>query len=266
MDLPRNSFKHALAQRRPQIGLWMALANGYAAEICGGAGFDWVLIDGEHAPNTVTTVLAQLQALAPYPVGAVVRTASNDPVAIKQLLDIGAQSLLVPMIDSAEQAAAAVAAVRYPPRGIRGVGSTLARASRWNRAPDYLHRASDEICLMVQVESMQGISALQAILEVEGIDGVFVGPADLAASMGHLGNPAHPEVCQVVDAAIASIVASDKAAGILTASQPLARHYLELGAVFVAVGSDVSVLARGAEALAASFRERPPPPVVSGTY
>ncbi len=253
MQLPVNPFKRALAERRPQIGLWLAMAHPYPAEIVAGAGFDWLLIDGEHAPNQLQSTLAQLQAVAPYPVHPIVRPAWNDMVEIKRLLDIGAQTLLVPMVQSAEEARAAVAAMRYPPHGTRGVGSALARASRWNRMDDYVRRADAEMCTLVQVETPRGVEHLDAILAVEGVDGVFIGPADLAASMGHPGEPGHPEVRKTIDDAIRRIVAADKAAGILSADPAQARHYLSLGATFVAVGTDVTLLARGAEQLARSF-------------
>lgn len=253
MQLPVNPFKRALAERRPQIGLWLAMAHPYPAEVVAGAGFDWLLIDGEHAPNQLQSTLAQLQAVAPYPVHPIVRPAWNDVVEIKRLLDIGAQTLLVPMVQSAEEARAAVAAMRYPPHGNRGVGSALARASRWNRVDDYVRRADAEMCTLVQVETPRGVEHLDAILAVAGVDGVFIGPADLAASMGHLGEPGHPEVRKTIDDTIRRIVAAGKAAGILSADPAQARHYLSLGATFVAVGSDVTLLARSAEQLARSF-------------
>ncbi|WP_324698887.1 4-hydroxy-2-oxoheptanedioate aldolase [Novosphingobium sp. RL4] len=249
-----NSFKNSIANHKPQIGFWQALASPYTAEISAGAGFDWLLIDGEHAPNDIPLILAQLQAVAPYPVEAVVRPPVGDPVIIKQLLDIGARSLLVPMVESAEQAELIVRATRYPPHGIRGVGSAIGRASRWNRHATYLHDAADEICVLLQVESRAGLEALDAIAATPGVDGVFLGPSDLAAALGHLGNPAHPEVQEAIETGIARILAAGKAAGILIADQGLARRYLELGASFVAVGTDVTVLARGAEALARAFQ------------
>lgn len=250
---PDNSFKAALARGTAQIGLWLGLANPYSAELVAGAGFDWLLIDGEHAPNTVPTILAQLQAIAPYPSHSVVRVPWNDAVVIKQVLDLGAQTLLVPMVQSAAEASAAVAATRYPPRGVRGVGSALARASRWNRIDDYLQRANDEIALLVQAETRAAVDAIDAIARVEGVDGVFIGPADLAADLGHLGNPGHPDVQAAIDRAIAAIVATGKAAGILSADPAAARRYLDAGATFVAVGVDTTLLARGAEQLAAHF-------------
>ncbi|ECB3853559.1 4-hydroxy-2-oxoheptanedioate aldolase, partial [Salmonella enterica subsp. enterica serovar Saintpaul] len=171
----KNAFKDALKAGRPQIGLWLGLANSYSAELLAGAGFDWLLIDGEHAPNNVQTVLTQLQAIAPYPSQPVVRPSWNDPVQIKQLLDVGAQTLLIPMVQNADEARNAVAATRYPPAGIRGVGSALARASRWNRIPDYLHQANDAMCVLVQIETREAMSNLASILDVDGIDGVFIG-------------------------------------------------------------------------------------------
>jgi len=255
MDQLVNPFKRALRDRERQLGLWLGLANPYTAEICAGAGFDWLLIDGEHAPNTLQTILQQLQAVAPYPVAPVVRPPWNDAVLIKQLLDAGVQNLLVPMVQSAAEAAAAVAAVRYPPQGIRGVGSALARASRWNRIPDYLHRANDEMCVLVQIETPEGVAALDDILGVEGVDGVFIGPSDLSANMGHIGNPAHPEVQSVIDDAIVRILKAGKAPGILHADPKLCRHWMDLGAVFVAVGVDASLLARATESVAAGFKD-----------
>jgi len=248
-----NLFKQALQAQRPQIGLWLGLCSSYSAELLAGAGFDWLLIDAEHAPNTVQTVLGQLQAIAPYPSCPVVRPPWNDSVMIKRLLDIGAQTLLIPMIQNAEQASEAVRATRYPPRGIRGVGSALARASRWSRETDYLQQADEQMCVLVQIETQDAVQNLDAILQVEGVDGVFIGPADLSADMGFAGNPQHPQVQRTIDDAIARIRAAGKAAGILTAQQNLAQHYLASGALFVAVGVDTTLLARAAESLAGRF-------------
>lgn len=245
-----NAFKQALIDKTPQIGLWLGLASGYSAEILAGAGFHWLLIDGEHAPNDLRTILSQLQAVAPYSSHPVVRPVENQTAIIKQLLDIGAQTLLVPMVQDAGQARHAVAACRYPPHGVRGVGSALARASRWNREADYLHHAQQELCLLVQIETRRGLDNLDAILDVEGIDGVFIGPADLSADMGYLGQPQHPEVQKVIDDAIMRIAKAGKAPGILMANEALAQHYLALGALFVAVGVDTTLLARAAEQLA----------------
>jgi 4-hydroxy-2-oxoheptanedioate aldolase len=254
-DPLRNPFKAALARRRSTLGLWLALADAYSAEAVAQAGFDWLLIDGEHAPNSLRTTLAQLQALAPYPVEPVARPAWNDPVEIKRLLDIGVRSLLIPMVQDAAQAAAAVAATRYPPHGIRGVGSALARASRWNSLPDYLARANDQICLLVQVETRAALEQIEAICAIDGVDGVFIGPADLAADMGHLGNPAHPEVQSSILAAIERIAAAGKAPGILSADIALARSYIEAGCLFTAIGTDVSLLVSSARSLLSAFRK-----------
>ena len=257
MDVLTNRFKAALRAGQPQIGLWLGLADPYSAEICAGAGFDWLLIDGEHAPNDLRSILAQLQALAPYPVSPIVRPPIGETYLIKQLLDIGAQTLLIPMVETAAQAAALVAAVRYPPAGVRGVGSALARASRWQQVPGYLERADAEICLLVQVETRNGLDNLDAIATVEGVDGVFIGPADLSAALGRRGNPAHPDVQEAIRNGIARIRAAHKAAGILSADQQLARRYLELGCLFMAVGVDTTLLARATQALAESFRPGP---------
>ncbi|KRB82196.1 2-dehydro-3-deoxyglucarate aldolase [Sphingomonas sp. Root710] len=250
-----NSFKQALADGQKQIGLWQALASPYSAEICAGAGFDWLLIDGEHAPNDIPLVLQQLQAVAASPVEPVVRLPSGDPVLIKQYLDIGARNLLIPMIESGAQAARMVAACRYPPRGIRGVGSAIGRASRWNRTPEYLHKAEQEICLLLQIESVDGLAACADIARTDGVDGVFVGPSDLAAALGHLGDPGHPEVQSAIFGAIDTIRSAGKAVGLLAADETLARKALAAGASFVAVGTDITILAREAEALARKFRE-----------
>jgi len=253
MPAPANSFKAALAAGKPQIGLWLALANAYTAEIAAGAGFDWLLIDGEHAPNDIRSMLAQLQAIgsASHPV---IRLPVGETWMVKQALDIGAQSLLIPMVESAEQARQLVRAVRYPPRGVRGVGASIARVSAFGRIPDYLQTADDEICLLAQVENRTGLAALDSILQVEGLDGVFVGPADLSADLGHIGQPGLPEVQAVVEDALTRIVKSGKAAGILTSDAALNRRYLEIGATFVAVGTDVTLFAQSTTALARSYK------------
>lgn len=260
MNAPANPFKAALARGETQLGLWLALADGYAAEICAGAGFDWLLIDGEHAPNDVRSILRQLQAVAPYRAHPVVRPPIGETYLIKQLLDIGAQTLLIPMVETAEQARRLVEAVRYPPHGVRGVGSALARASRFNRVPAYLSTAAAEICLLVQIESLKGLENLDAIAATEGVDGVFIGPSDLSAAMGHLGAPGHDDVQAAIRTAIARIQAAGKAAGILTADIALAREYAGLGASFVAFGTDVGLLVRGGEALLRSFQSGEPAP------
>jgi 4-hydroxy-2-oxoheptanedioate aldolase len=264
-DLPLNHFKRRLQEGQAQIGLWLALANSYSAELCAGAGFDWLLLDSEHAPNDVRTLLAQLQAIAPYDVAPIVRPAAGDAVLIKQLLDIGAQTLLVPNVETAEQAASLVLAMRYPPDGIRGVGSGLARASRWNRVTNYLGLADNQMCLLTQVESLKGLAQLDAIARVDGVDGVFIGPSDLSAAMGHRGNPGHPEVQRVIEDAIARIRAAGKAAGILIADETLAKRYLELGCTFVGVGTDIALLSKGAQALAQRFKSELPTEALAKT-
>lgn len=255
MQRPVNSFKRALAAKRPQIGLWVALANPYSAELCAGAGFDWLLIDGEHAPNDVPSLLAQLQAVAAYPSHPIVRPVIGDAALIKQVLDIGAQTLLVPMIETAEQAAAMVAAMHYPPRGVRGVGASLARAARWGTVPDYLNTASDELCLLLQIESRRGLDNIEAIAATSGVDGIFIGPSDLAASLGHLGQPSHPEVQAAIETALATLARLGVPAGILAADEALARRYLAQGAAFVAVGMDTAVLVRGLASLVATYKD-----------
>lgn len=248
-----NTFKAALKSGKPQIGLWLSLANAYTAEICATAGFDWLLIDGEHAPNDVRSVLPQLQAIAAYPSQPVVRAVIGDVALVKQLLDIGAQTLLVPMVDTAEQARQMVAAVRYPPHGIRGNGSGVARASLWGLRKDYVERANDEVCLLVQAETKLALENLDAICAVEGVDGVFIGPADLAASLGHRSQPGHPEVQKAIDDALQRIIRNGKAAGILTSDAAQAQRYIDMGCHFVAVGVDVGLLARGARGLRKQF-------------
>ena len=256
MPSPRNRFKAALKAGQPQIGLWLGLADSYAAELSAGAGFDWLLIDAEHAPNDLRSILGQLQAIAPYPASAVVRPPVGEAHRLKQLLDIGAQTILVPMIETADQAAAMVVAVRYPPKGVRGVGSGLARASAFSRIPDYLHTADREICLLLQVELRRALDNLAEILTVDGVDGIFVGPADLAAALGHLGNPGHNEVQDAIEDTLTRIVKAGRAAGILTTEEALAKRYLKVGASFVAVGTDVSLLSRATSALAGRFSAR----------
>lgn len=250
-----NPFKTAIASGQRQIGFWLSMADPYLAEVSATANFHWLLIDGEHAPNDVRTILAQLQAVAPYAAEPVVRPVNGDPALLKRLLDIGARNLLVPMIDTAEQALACVSAVRYPPHGMRGVGSAVGRASRWSARTDYLDVADSEVCLLVQAETATALDNLEAICAVDGVDGVFIGPADLAASMGHRGKPGHPEVQQAIENAMRTIVRSGKAAGTLTSDQTLARRYLDLGCTFVATGVDILMFANAARKLARDFIE-----------
>ncbi len=239
---------------RPLAGMWVCSGSAVIAEICAGAGLDWILIDTEHAPNGLESTLAQLQAVAGYPASTpVVRTPGDDAVLIKQVLDLGAQNLLVPMISSAAQARAAVAATRYPPRGIRGVGSALARSARWNRVDGYLVDAAEHVSVFVQVETVEGVDAAAEIAAVEGVDGVFVGPSDLAASMGLLGQQTHPDVTAAVLRAFAAVTGAGKPVGVNAFDPTAAQAYVEAGADFVLVGADVALLARGSEALAARW-------------
>ena len=254
MQLPANAFKAALRAGRPQIGLWLGLADAYVSELFASTGFDWLAIDAEHAPNDPRSTLAQLQALAAYPVQAVVRTPCGDATVLKQYLDIGAHTLLVPMVESAAQAARIVAATRYPPSGVRGVGSALARASRWNEVSNYLHGCEQEICVLVQVESAGGLDNLAAIAATEGVDGVFFGPADLAASLGLLGKTADARVQDAITRGIEAVRAAGKAAGVLSAEPGIARKYLAAGARFVAVGIDTTLLVRAARELRDAFK------------
>lgn len=248
-----NRFKRALREGRQQIGLWCSLPGSYAAEAVAGSGYDWLLFDTEHSPGDPLTVLAQLQAVAPYDVSAVVRPAANDTVLIKRFLDLGAQTLLIPYVQDADEARAAVAATRYPPEGVRGV-SGLTRATRFGRVAGYAKRAAEEICLLVQVETREALERLEEICAVEGVDGVFIGPADLAASLGHAGEPGHPEVVAAVENAVGRILASGKPAGILTPDTAFAKTCIAIGTTFTAVAIDVGVLARGTEALARQFK------------
>ncbi|WP_277962569.1 4-hydroxy-2-oxoheptanedioate aldolase [Pseudomonas sp. RIT-To-2] len=261
-----NTFKQRLQSGEALIGLWLGLANPYSAELAANAGFDWLLIDGEHAPNDLRSLLGQLQAVAPYASQPVIRPVVGDTALIKQVLDIGVQTLLVPMVESVEQARELVRATRYPPLGVRGVGSALARASRWNTVPGYLDKADEQICLLVQIENREGLANLDAIAAVDGVDGVFIGPADLSAALGYRGNPGHPDVQAAIEDAIVRITTAGKAAGILSADETLARRYLELGATFVAVGVDTTVLMRGLQSLASTFKDAPAPSTGGGVY
>jgi 4-hydroxy-2-oxoheptanedioate aldolase len=253
MELPRNTFKQAIAEGRVQIGLWSSLCSNIGAEVVADAGFDWILLDGEHSPNDVPSTMSQLQALNGGTASPIVRPAWNDAVMIKRILDIGAQSILVPYVQNAEEAKRAVASVRYPPAGIRGVAAST-RANHYGRVNNYLKLADSEICLLVQVETRSALGELEAIAKVEGVDGVFIGPSDLAASLGHIGNPAHAEVQAALEDAVNRLKAVGKPAGILTLSEEEARRYISWGYVFVAVGSDIGLLGRGADALAKKFK------------
>jgi 4-hydroxy-2-oxoheptanedioate aldolase len=245
------TFRDALASAdRPLAGMWVCSGSPLVAEICAGAGLDWLLIDMEHSPNGLESVLAQLQAVGAYPVTPVVRVPIGDVVTLKQVLDLGAQNLLVPMVSTATEAEELVAAVRYPPRGRRGVGSALARSARWNRVDDYLAHADEHVSLFVQVETADGVEAAGEIAAVDGIDGVFVGPSDLAASMGLLGQQTHPDVAAAVRRAFDAVRAAGKPVGVNAFDPAAAQSYLDAGAAFLLVGADVALLARGSEALA----------------
>lgn len=254
MELPVNPFKRALRAGRQQVGLWSSLAHPTSVEILAGSSFDWLLLDMEHSPNDVNMVLSQLQAAASggkaHPI---VRPPWNESVIIKRLLDAGAQTLLLPFVQNADEARRAVAATRYPPDGVRGFASS-ARAQRYGRVKDYHAHAADEICVLVQVETPEALKHLEAIAAVDGVDGIFIGPGDLSSTMGMLGRQNHPDVVSTIEAAIRRIVATGKAAGILTSDETLAKRYIAAGTTFTAVGSDVGLLVRGAEQLAGKFR------------
>lgn len=253
MKLPENPFKRALAAREQQIGLWSSLASHTSVELLAGAGFDWLLLDMEHAPNELPMVHGQLQAMAGFATHPIVRPPWNDMVTLKRLLDVGAQTLLIPYVETEAQARDAVAFTRYPPEGVRGYASG-ARATGYGRIADYAKHCANELCVLVQVESRLGLENLERIAAVDGIDGVFIGPGDLAAALGHAGEIGHPEVQAVVEETIRRIVATGKPAGILTPNETFARRYIELGCLFTAVGSDIGILGRGAEQLAARFK------------
>ncbi|MGO9005835.1 MAG: 4-hydroxy-2-oxoheptanedioate aldolase [Beijerinckiaceae bacterium] len=254
MSVAINPFKRALREGKVQIGLWQALASPITVEISAGAGFDWLLLDGEHGPSDVPSLLAQLQAAAAYPSHPIGRVPVGDATIIKQYLDIGFTTLLVPIVESADHAALLARAVRYPPEGIRGVGSGIVRASNFNRTAGYLDEADAQICLLVQVETRQGLENLAAIAAIEGVDGVFIGPADLSATLGHRGKPNHPEVQKAIEDAVQVIKRAGKAAGILSADEAQAWRYLGLGFSFVAVGSDVGLLVKATSELAQRFK------------
>jgi len=242
-----NRLKSALAEGRPQFGLWQSLSHPYTAEICAAAGFDWLLFDGEHAPNTITTLLAQLQAVSAYPVDAVARPPVGDPVLIKQYLDIGFRSLLIPMVGSVEQAEMLVAATRFPPKGIRGVAG-MVRASGFGTTPNYLADAHKDTCLILQIENAAGLAAAGQIAAVEGVDALFIGPSDLAGSLGHLGNPAHPEVQDAIVGIIKAARDAGKPSGIYATIES-AKRYAVAGACMISVGSDIGLLSSGVRSL-----------------
>jgi 4-hydroxy-2-oxoheptanedioate aldolase len=252
-DPMHNAFKQNIVDKT-LYGLWLALADQYSAEISAAAGFDFLLLDGEHSPIDLRTILGQLQAIAAYDVAAIVRPPTDDPVLIKQLLDIGACNLLIPMVEAADQARRIVASTRYPPQGFRGVGSGIARAARWGNDPDYMTTANHNICLILQVESVAGLDNLEAIAGIDGVDGIFFGAVDLSASMGLLGQPNHPDVIAAIDRAIATVRGLGKIAGFLSADPATSHHFIASGAHFAAIGVDALLLSNAARALVHEFR------------
>ncbi|WP_420585619.1 HpcH/HpaI aldolase family protein [Ruegeria sp.] len=256
MSAPVNTFKQALIKGDRLIGCWSSFGEAITAEIMGTAGFDWLVIDGEHAPNDIRSIRDQLMALAASPTHPVVRVPVGDTALIKMVLDIGAQTILVPMVNSAEQAQELVRACRYPPDGLRGVGAGAARATGYGSFSDYIQTADEQICLLVQVENRAGMAALDNILKVEGVDGVFIGPADLSTDMGHQGNSAAPEVQATIADAIKRIKAAGKAPGILGTNDEASQAYMDMGAQFLAVGIDVMLLTQAARALAAKWKAK----------
>jgi 4-hydroxy-2-oxoheptanedioate aldolase len=251
MELPVNTFKHALKAGKPQIGVWSFLSSAIVSEVLANSGFDWVLIDTEHAPNELPMVQQQLHAMQAGSANPVVRAAWNDRVMIKRILDIGAQSLLLPYIQTVDEAKDAVVSMRYPPEGMRGVAG-LTRAAGYGRIKNYIRNAASELCLLVQVESRKGMTNIDAIAAVEGVDGVFIGPSDLSTDMGHFGNWRHPDVWAAIESAAASVRKAGKAPGILVGEAD-AQRCLDMGYLFVAVASDIGLL-RAGDTIAAKFR------------
>ena len=255
MPAPLNKLKQALAEGRRTIGCWLVLGDAYAAEIAASSGFDWCVIDNEHAPNDIRSTLAQMQALGQTPTSAVVRPPIGETYILKQFLDIGCQTFVIPMVESAAQAAELVRATRYPPEGARGVGASTARASGFNSYTDYLQTANAQICLFAQVESRTGLNALPDILAVDGVDGVFIGPSDLSADLGYLGNPNAPEVLAAIDNALDAIADAGKASGIFAIDPRDAERYLARGINFVAIASDINSMASALRWTVNRFRQ-----------
>ena len=248
-----NRFRQDLIAGKRLLGCWASLGSPITTEVLGIAGFDWILLDAEHAPNDVLTLVPQLMALKDSRSAPVVRPPWNDTVVIKRLLDAGFHNFLIPFVESADEARRAVAATRYPPAGVRGV-SVSQRSNRYGSVPDYLKTINDNIAVMVQIESSAGVSAAAEIAAVDGVDGLFIGPSDLAAAFGHLGNAGHTDVQQAMTRVYAAGKAAGKAIGTLAPVEADARRYLEMGATFVAVGSDLGVLRMGTQALHDKFR------------
>jgi 4-hydroxy-2-oxoheptanedioate aldolase len=253
VDLPVNTFKRAIFAGRQQIGFWNSMASATATEILAGSGFDWLLLDAEHAPNDVPSILTQLQAMMGHATHPVVRVPENNPIVLKRYLDIGVQSFLIPMVETVEEAEAAVAATRFPPRGIRGFAGA-SRASRFGRVKDYHRRAHEELCILVQIETRKGLDNLEAIADVPGIDGLFIGPGDLSSDMGFLGDQGNPVVVELIEKTIGRIIAAGNRAGILTGDEMLARRYIAAGCVYTAVGIDTGLLARTTEEIAKKYK------------
>lgn len=256
MQLRKNKVKKIFRSGNVSYGIWNGLVDTYAAEICAGAGFDWVLIDGEHAPFDFRSIVVQMQVMEKYSSGIIVRPPIGDAVLIKQLLDAGAQTLLIPMVETEAQAQDLVVAIRYPPKGKRGVGTALGRAAQWNRVPDYLEKAEKELCLIVQIESELGMKNLEAISKVNGVDGVFIGPADLAASMGYLGQTDHKDVRAEVKRGIKIINKCGKVPGTLALDKKLIKEYVNAGAKMLGIGIDSFMLAQATSTLAKKYGKR----------
>lgn len=264
MKIKTNTFKQQLKSDQPLFGLWMGIPDTTVAEIGAGAGFDWVLVDAEHGPFDLQSIMAHLQAIEAYNVSALVRPVEANTALIKQLLDVGAQTLLVPMVDSAEQAKSIVQAAKYPPVGIRGLGTSMSRAANWNRIPDYLSKANEEVCIIVQVETLAGLENIHEIVAVDGIDAVFIGPSDLSAAMGFVGNPGHPDVVKAIEKAFEVIISSGKQAGILAVDKDLVHHYVNVGARFIGVGVDAALLVDATHKLAAQYITPPDNNTIKG--
>ena len=254
MEIRKNKVKEYFRKDQTTVGIWSGIPHPYAAEICAGAGFDWVLIDGEHAPYDINSILTAHQAMSNYDTGIVVRIPSKDPVLIKRLLDLGIQTLLVPMVETAEEAENLVKAISYPPKGIRGIGSALSRAAQWKRVPDYFSKVQDELCLILQVESVKGMENIESICEVEGVDGIFIGPADLAGSMGMIGQPMDDKVRAEVKRGLKIISSHNRVPGVLAVTEPVFKEYIAAGAKFIGVGVDLIALAKATTAMAKKFK------------
>jgi 4-hydroxy-2-oxoheptanedioate aldolase len=250
----RNRFRAGLETGNTLYGLWLGIPDNSVAELLAGTGFDWLVVDHEHGPLELRDVMSHLQAMAPYDVAPIVRPVDDDPALLKKLCDIGVQTFLVPMIDTPEQAAAVVSAVKYPPEGRRGMGTSMARAARWNAIPGYLQQANEEICVIVQVETVTAVENLEAIVNTPGIDGVFFGPSDLSASMGHVGDVSHPELIETVSAGLRTVRAAGKNAGLLCLDESQVPHYVDCGANFVGIGVDTLLLGNAARTLISHFK------------